>query len=70
MDANDVDRLMAMFRALVVGLTAVMATHPEPDELRATLATLSEKEPTVHDQQAWLLFHSTLETLRKAIPSH
>ena len=68
MDANDTDRLMAMFRALVVGLSAVMATHPKPHELRTTLATLSEKTAIDHDTQAWLLYHSTLETLKRAIP--
>lgn len=63
MESKDAEQLMGMLQALTLAVSALMKTHPAPDELRPAFETLVAKAPHPHP-----LFQETVTTLRKAIP--
>jgi hypothetical protein len=63
MESKDAEQLMGMLQALTLAVSALLKTHPAPDELRPAFETLVAKAPHPHP-----LFSETVATLRKAIP--
>lgn len=57
--------LIAVLQAYGVAVAALLATHPQPHQLRSAFETMAVKAP--HPDP---LFQSTLETLRAAISPH
>ena len=62
MDSKDVEQVMALYQALLVATTAVIATHPKPDQLRPAFEELAARSPNPHPA-----YQLTIATLSKAI---
>jgi len=65
MDSVDAEQLTALLQAHTIALTALLATHPQPDLLRSAFETMAIAAP--HQN---VMFLATVETLRRAIPPH
>lgn len=62
MDSKDVEQLTALLQAHLVALSALLATHPQPDQLRPAFEELVAR--ATHPHPAYQL---SIATLRKAI---
>lgn len=63
MDSHDAEQLTALLQAHLVALSALLATHPAPDQLRPAFEAIAAK--AIHSHPAYQL---SLAMLRKAIP--
>jgi len=64
METADVEQLTALLQAHLVALSALLATHPSPDQLRPAFEQLAAK--ATHPHPAYQL---SIATLRKALPA-
>jgi len=57
------DQLTALLQAYATAISAVLATHPQPDRLREAFETMVAANPQPHET-----FQRTIATFRGAIP--
>lgn len=61
---------MALLHAQALAITALFATHSQPDQLRTAFAKLVDTDDSAYEMEASLLFLATVDSFRRSIPSH